>query len=116
MRFIVDECTGPYVARWLSKKGNNVLSVYDEVRGTDDTAILQIANKENRVIITNDKDFGELVYKRGLNHKGVVLLRLEDETVKNKIACLEILLNNYSEKLKDNFIVVTEKSIRIIEH
>lgn len=115
MRFIVDESTGPTVAGWLTEKGNDVFSVYDQDRGSDDIKILKRAYAENRIVITNDKGFGELAYKLGLPHKGVILLRLDDERAKAKIACLENLLNSYSDKLKNNFVVVTEKSIRIIK-
>jgi len=40
MRFLIDECTGPKVAKWLSEKGYDVFSVYDEARGMDDDSIL----------------------------------------------------------------------------
>jgi len=39
---------------------------------------------EKRVIITNDKDFGEMVYRTGKTHAGVILLRLGDERSKSK--------------------------------
>lgn len=41
MRFIVDECTGPTVARWLRGEGHDVFSVYDEARGLTDADILR---------------------------------------------------------------------------
>ena len=43
MRFIVDECTGPEVAKWLSQNGYEVFSVFDEARGADDDSIIQKA-------------------------------------------------------------------------
>ncbi len=64
---------------------------------------------------TNDKDFGELVFRMRKAHKGVVLLRLEDERFENKIAVLHRLLEAYSDKLASNFVVVTEKTVRIAE-
>lgn len=63
MRFPVDECTGPAVARWLRGQGHEVFSVYEEARGMDDDEIIQKAFDENWVLITNDKDFGEKVYR-----------------------------------------------------
>ena len=48
-------------------------------------------------------------------HKGVILLRLEDERSENKIAVLQRVLESYSDKLVNNFIIVTEKTIRIVE-
>ncbi len=76
MRFLVDECTGPAVAAWLLSEGHDVVSVYDELRGIEDSAIIQRANAEMRILITNDKDFGEKVHREQHPHHGVVLLRL----------------------------------------
>ncbi len=115
MRFMVDECTGPKVAKWLKKAGHEVFSVYDEARGIDDEAVINTANKDNYILITNDKDFGELTFKLKKPHKGIVLLRLENERARNKIAVLEKLLELYSDKLQNNFVVATEKTVRIIE-
>ena len=115
MRFLVDECTGPAVAKWLRSSHHEVFSVYDEVRGLDDESIIEKANRENYVLVTNDKDFGELVFRKRKPHKGVVLLRLEDERSENKIAVLHRVLESYSDKLSDNFIIVTEKTVRIVE-
>ncbi|RMD93201.1 MAG: hypothetical protein D6813_04480 [Calditrichaeota bacterium] len=63
MRFLVDECTGPAVAEWLRGQGYEVFSVYDEARGMDDEAIIQKAVAENWILITNDKDFEEKIYR-----------------------------------------------------
>lgn len=63
MRFLVDECTGPAVARWLRNQQHEVFSVYEEARGTEDDVIIQKAFEENWILITNDKDFGEKVYR-----------------------------------------------------
>ena len=43
MRFLVDECTGPGVARWLRQQGHEVYSVFDESRGIDDDSVLRLA-------------------------------------------------------------------------
>lgn len=59
MRFIVDECTGPAVAQWLSEAGYDVFSVFDEKAGISDDEVLRIAFAQERILITNDKDFGE---------------------------------------------------------
>src|SRR5687767_2878931 len=56
MRLLVDECTGPAVARWLRGRGHDVFSVYEEARGMDDVSVLAKAAAEQRVLITNDKD------------------------------------------------------------
>lgn len=112
MRFIVDECTGSLVAAWLRRKGHEVFSIYDEARGAADDEILEKAHTENWVIITNDKDFGELVYRERRPHHGVVFLRLADERSIAKIAAIEQLFLSYSDRLPDSFVVVTETQVR----
>ena len=79
MRFLVDECTGPAVARWLRDQGHEVFSVYEQARGMDDAGVLEKADSESWILITNDKDFGEQVYRGQRPHRGVVFLRLKDE-------------------------------------
>ena len=111
MKFLVDECTGPTVAKWLIKKGHEVFSVYNDAQGMDDDKIFQKAFEENRILITNDKDFGEKIYKEKRPHKGVILLRLEDERSKSKIKILGKLFEKYEKELSDSFVVVTESKI-----
>jgi predicted nuclease of predicted toxin-antitoxin system len=112
MRFLVDECTGPAVAGWLRQQQHEVFSVYEEARGMDDEDIVQKAFTENWVIITNDKDFGEKVYREGRAHKGIVLLRLDDERAANKIEIIRRLLQNYADRLAEQFVVVSEVQVR----
>jgi len=112
MRFLVDECTGPAVAHWLREQKHKVFSVYEEARGLDDDVIIQKAFDENWILITNDKDFGEKVYRERRPHRGVVFLRIEDERTANKIDTLRRLLEGYADRLADRFVVVTEKQVR----
>jgi predicted nuclease of predicted toxin-antitoxin system len=112
MKFLVDECTGPSVAAWLRDDGHEVFSVYEDARGVEDDIILQKAFEENWVLITNDKDFGDKVFRNGRRHKGVILLRLEDERATSKIKVLSQLLEKYFDRLPNAFVVVTEKQVR----
>jgi len=112
VRFLVDECTGPAVARWLRANSHEVFSVYDQARGLDDDSVLRKAFDEDWILITNDKHFGEKVYRQRLPHRGVIFLRLEDETAASKIRTLGQLLANHSDALHGRFVVVTEKRVR----
>ena len=112
MRFLVDECTGSKVAQWLRDENYEVFSVFDESRGMMDNEILAKAFSENWILITNDKDFGEMVFRERRNHHGVVFMRLEDERAANKIEVLRKLLEGYAEKLPEEFVVVTETKVR----
>ena len=78
----------------------------------DDDEIVQKAFAENRILVTNDKDFGEQVYRGQQPHKGVVLLRLDDERAAGKIEVMRRLLENYADWLAGRFVVVTETRVR----
>jgi predicted nuclease of predicted toxin-antitoxin system len=99
VRFLVDENTGVAVARWLRSQDHEVFSVYEEARGIDDNQILEKAFNENWILITSDKDFGEKVYREQRSHRGVILLRLENERSANKIDTFQRLLTNHSKQL-----------------
>jgi predicted nuclease of predicted toxin-antitoxin system len=112
MRFLVDECTGSTVARWLREQGYEVFSVYDEARGISDDEVMQKALTENWILITNDKDFGDKIFREGCLHRGIIFLRLDNERATNKINKLQILLENYADRLPEQFVVVTENKVR----
>lgn len=77
-----------------------------------DDHVIQMALDQNRILITNDKDFGAKVFRDGRLHRGVVLLRLEDERAASKIAVLSNLLRQYPERVEDSFVVVSERRVR----
>lgn len=84
MKFITDENLGIKIPQFLKSLGYDVISVIEVALSKPDTDILKLANEENRILLTTDKDFGELVFKEKLIHSGVILLRLKDESVENK--------------------------------
>lgn len=112
MRFLVDECTGPRVARWLRSEGHEVFSVFDQARGIPDDEILAKSLFENWILITNDKDFGEMIFRERRRHHGIIFLRLYDERAANKIEVLRQLFANYADRLLGEFITVTETKVR----
>ena len=112
MRFLVDECAGPRVAEWLRGQGHEVFSVFAEARGADDDSIIGKANAEGWILITNDRDFGEKVFRERRPHRGVIFMRLEDERAANKIRVLRRLIENFGGRLADQFVVVTETRVR----
>jgi predicted nuclease of predicted toxin-antitoxin system len=112
VRFLVDECTGPAVAEWLRARGHEVFSVFDEARGLGDEEVIAAAYYGDYILVTNDKDFGEKVYRGRRPHRGVVLMRLDDERAANKIEVPRRLLDAYAYRLAGSFVVVTETRVR----
>lgn len=112
MKFVVDECTGPTAARWLGQQGHDVISIFDDARGVEDDQVLAMAFADSRVVITSDKDFGELIHRENRPHHGIILLRLTIQSAANHISALERLFQqNYP--LIDQFVVVSEAGIRV---
>ena len=113
MDFIVDECTGAAVAEDLRAAGHDVVVVAESMSQADDQTILDRAFDEKRILITNDKDFGELVFRQGFSHYGVLLLRLQDDSSANRVRVVKTVLGQYGELLKMNFLVATETQVRV---
>jgi predicted nuclease of predicted toxin-antitoxin system len=78
MRFLADEnVPGPVVAG-LRARGHDVFWIKESMPGADDPALLDLAQREQRVVVTADTDFGELAFRSGLPAQcGVVLIRLD---------------------------------------
>lgn len=78
-----------------------------------DDEILRSAVRESRLIITMDKDFGELVYRRGLEHTGVLLLRLDDTTGAEKAIVVSDFFAQYASAITGGFAVFQAGHLRI---
>lgn len=113
MRFLSDENIGHGVIEPLRKLGFDVKSILEINPGLNDTNVLALANKENRILITSDKDFGELIYTRKLVHAGVILLRLKNNSSKHKLRVLKSLFKISNEELEKSFTVVKDNTVRI---
>jgi len=113
LRFLVDESTGRGVTDWLRNAGHDVICVTESLPEAHDSDILDLAVQDRRIVITNDKDFGELVFRSGRHHAGILLLRLSDESASTRIRMVSWTVEHYANKLVDSFTVVTERTIRI---
>lgn len=113
LKFLADESLEYSIVLWLRKMNYDVISIAEDFPSVKDEKVLEKATQENRIIITNDKDFGDLVFLNQLPHKGVILLRFKTEVVETKIKFLKFFLKNYSNKIINKFTVIDESKIRI---
>ena len=109
----MDECAGPLVAEWLRILEHDVISIHPDYKGMDDRDILRWANADNRILVTSDKDYGELVFREGEPHRGIILFRVSNQTPHHKIELLRLLTYSLSPLLEGSFTVVTDSKIRI---
>jgi len=110
---LVDESTGSAVVEYLRSIGHDVLAVAESMPQADDQDILARALSEGRVLVTNDKDFGDLIFRSGQAHHGILLLRLHDERSVNRVRVVKAVVERYADRLVGHFAVATEGGVRI---
>src|SRR5437773_2002892 len=113
MRFLVDESSGAAVAEFLREQGHEVLAVAEAMPQAEDADILEKACSDRSIVVTNDKDFGELIYRSGHPHAGILLLRLRDESAANRVAVVKSVLKRHAGDLAGNFVVATDSQVRV---
>ena len=85
MRFLVDESADARLATHLGALGHDaVFIVRSHMPGLTDDEILAVAHTEGRVLITDDRDFGKLVFRLGRPHSGRYLLAAQDDPTRNE--------------------------------
>ena len=113
LKFLADENIPLDVVNILKRDGIDIKSISEIDLGLEDEAILKLANKENMVIITFDKDFGELVFKDRKKSKGIILLQFHPQNIRYIASVLKNVLTldiNFSK----SFLVVETGRVRVI--
>ena len=113
MKFLADEGVDRSIVDGLRKLNFDVYYVIEEIRSLYDDVLLQIAHEENRVLITRDKDFGELVFRLNKAHAGVILIRLEGHNTHERGDIVCRLISQYLDQLLNSFTVIQKGIIRI---
>ena len=123
MRLLLDENVPAAVGDHLRAQGHDVAAVAQtHPANLADAAVLAIAHREGRVLVTLDRDFGELIFARRAAHAGVVYLRLPGAPVASLIGRLEEVLRDHGGALGNGdreaeparpFLVVTTGEVRI---
>ena len=112
LKFLVDVGVGKKVEEFLLEKSYDAKAVRSLDQRMPDQEIIRLAALENRIVITMDKDFGELVYHSGMDHCGILLLRLEDASGSEKRQVIDEILTNHADNIKNNFCVYQNKKFR----
>ena len=112
MNFLVDRCAGRRLTQWLQSQGHNAVDARELGPDPGDRALLERAVSENRILITMDKDFGELIHLHGRPHTG--LIRLPEVRMTQRITLVENLILNHRQAIEERVIItVTSNRIRI---
>lgn len=113
MRFLADECCTAELVEHLRNDGHDVLYVLEYNRGATDSTVLKKAYQDDRILITEDKDFGELVYRLNKKVKGIILLRFSAGERNILWPRLKELLVLKGDDLIGKFTVVDKEKFRI---
>lgn len=113
MHFLADENIERAVVEFLRSKGVEVFYVAETSPSISDAVILEYAKKNDMIVITNDKDYGEMLYLNKKISSGILLIRSKIETAQAKVELVRIAIEKAGDKLKGHFVVVSEKGLRI---
>lgn len=112
MKFFADENMPREIIEWLRMSGHDVIYAAETDPGVADTAWLNFAERDERILLTADKDFGELIFRDKMNTHGVILLRLFHLTVQDVLARVQSVWSVIESRLQGHFVVVTERRVR----
>jgi predicted nuclease of predicted toxin-antitoxin system len=113
MNLLADESVDKPIVEQLRQNGHAVLYVAEMEPSIPDDIVLQRANEHQALLITEDKDFGELVYRRGLVHLGVILVRLAGLSPQTKARIVSKVLAERADEMPDAFSVISPAMVRI---
>ena len=113
MNFLADENVDRQIVDRLRQDGHILRYVVEMEAGISDDTVLDLANKESSLLITADKDFGEMVFRQRLIMHGIVLIRLAGITPSHKAEIVSSAINKYKSQLPHAFSVITPGAIRI---
>jgi predicted nuclease of predicted toxin-antitoxin system len=114
-RFLANENFAGASVAMLRSRGLDVAWVREEAPSSDDRAIMAWATRSNRVILTFDHDYGDLVFRHGLAAPGVVFFRLPDLADLQEPARLVLnLLSRPGFVFEGMFVVVSRRGTRVV--
>lgn len=113
MILLADESVDRQIVDQLREDGHTVLYVTEMDPGISDEAVLSLANEKEAVLLTADRDFGELNFRQRKVSKGIILIRLAGLTPSSKADKVYLAVKKHSQDMQSAFSVFTPSSIRI---
>lgn len=111
--FLADESCDYRVVRALRALGYDVAAVSEETQRSVDLEVIELAARERRILLTEDKDFGWLVYVSAVESPGVILIRYPGAGRERLVAVVQQMVEEQAERLVGAFAVVQPGLVRI---
>ena len=113
MNFLADENIDSAIVDALRSSGHAVRYVVEFNRGWKDEEVFDSANGAGELLITADKDFGEIVFRQKRITMGVLLVRLSGLSPQTKAAAVLAVVQEHGEDIEGKFTVIMPGSVRI---
>lgn len=113
MKFLADENIESRLVQKLQDDGYDVTWVRKLYPGRSDLTVFKIAQSQHRILLTNDKDFGEICFLQKKIPEGIILIRTNSEDSSFKAKLLSDFIRSHKEKIKGHFSVIAEKGVRL---
>jgi len=113
LKVVADESVDKQIVDRVRTGGYDVLYIAELDPGMDDRAVLAKSRESRAVLLTSDKDFGELVFRQQLLHSGIVLIRLPGLEPAAKAEVVARAFEQHAAEFELGFAVLTERSLRI---
>ncbi len=113
MDIVADEGVDRPIVEQLRLDGHQVTYIAEETRSITDDEVLQVANTQKSILLTSDKDFGELVFRLNRVDHGIVLVRLEGLRAETKATIVSHALRDHGPEMLYAFCVIGPGSVRI---
>ncbi|MBI5866238.1 MAG: DUF5615 family PIN-like protein [Planctomycetes bacterium] len=113
MKLLADENLDRPIVQWLRDCNLDVSWMAEREPGADDASIVALSLLEGRALITLDRDFGELVFRRGMNLPGVVYVRFGQKSPDELLAEFQAIWPQVEPRLCGNFVVVSRGRMRV---
>ncbi len=113
MNFLADESIDQPIVKRLRGYGHRVWYVAEMDPGISDDMVLDLANRHKALLLTADKDFGELVFRQKRSTQGVLLIRLAGLSAARKADVVAVAVAEHQTELTQAFAVIEPGYIRI---
>jgi len=113
VNLLADESVDRQIVDRLRQDGHTVRYIAEMEPGVSDDVVLDLAYQESGLLLTADKDFGELVFRQGRLACGILLVRLAGLSPAGKAEVVSSAISEHSRELPGAFAVLTPRSLRI---
>lgn len=115
MRLVADENCDFSLVIDLRSAGYDVVSISERMAGADDETVIEFARSERRIVVTEDKDFGQLVFAAARENSGVILIRYPASARSAMSAAMLKLLSDHGGNLYSRFVVLEPGRVRVTQ-